>query len=240
MTPNRVLVVEDNATTAVFVCQQLSHGGLVPETVRDGLEALRKAHAQAFALAVVDVDITSEPDGVETADWLSRLYGIPVIVFSMTGDRDIRHRAAVAGSAGFVVRPEAAGELWSVASNVLSAVLSRRTSRQVVTNAGHGSPEYRGQDRPAESPSARSRQAPDVPADGSAMPAGFAELSGREWQIIRDLIATPSAQAVALKRQRSRHTVHNHLKSIFRKLQVHSVAELLSLMIRLSRQVPIL
>ena len=70
------------------------------------------------------------------------------------------------------------------------------------------------------------------------MPPGFAELSGREWQIIRDFIDTPSAQAVALKRQRSRHTVHNHLKSIFRKLQVHSVAELLSLMIRLGRHAP--
>ncbi len=237
MTPQRVLVVEDNDTTAAFVCQQLVEGGLVPETVRGGLEALRKAHTQAFALAIVDVDIASEPDGVETADWLRRLYGVPVVVFSMRRDADVRHRAAVAGPAGYIVRPEA-GDLPGVVASVLSAVLSRRT-RSHFADDGSVTPGY---PPPGEQPlsvvSDRSRPASSEPRTDGAMPPGFAELSGREWQIIRDLIDTPTAHAVALKRQRSPHTVHNHLKSIFRKLHVHSVAELLSLMIRLSRQVP--
>ena len=93
MTPQRVLLVEDDDTTAAFVCQQLIDGGLIPETVRGGLEALRKAHNMRFALAIVDIDIASEPDGAETADWLRRLYGVPVVVFSMKGDQaGIQHR----------------------------------------------------------------------------------------------------------------------------------------------------
>ena len=236
MTPQRVLVVEDNEETAAFVCHQLVEGGLVPETVRGGLEALRRAHSQAFALAVVDVDISSEPDGVETADWLRRLYGVPVVVFSMTGDRDIQHRAAVADPAGYVVRPDRA-DMSGVVSSVLSAVLSRRPWSGLVGDIGDA---IVGASRDIDrgTPQPHASQSPVVPA-GTAMPAGFAELSGREWQIIRDLIDTPSASAVALKRQRSPHTVHNHLKSIFKKLRVHSVAELLSLMIRLNRQAPI-
>ena len=209
MTPQRVLVVEDDRATAAFICQQLSEGGLAPETVRGGLEALRKAHSHSFALALVDVDIASDPDGVETADWLRRLYGVPVVVFSMRGDR-------------------MAGELPGVVSSVLAAVLSKRTL-----------PPTRHAQSRMLSPDGSLTLSSESPAN-IAMPSGFAELSGREWQIIRDLIETPSAQAVALKRQRSPHTVHNHLKSIFRKLHVHSVAELLSLMIRVTRQVPML
>ncbi len=240
MTLHRVLVVEDDDTTAAFVCQQLAEGGLAPEAVRGGLEALRKAHAQSFALAIVDVDIATEPDGAETADWLRRLYGVPVVVFSMRGDGETRHQAAVAGQTARLVAPEAFGELSGVVSRVLSAVLSRQAWDEFVGNV-YGA----GVQRPRVEPSGnlvsdRARPVSEESAGGIAMPQGFAELSGREWQIIRDLIDTPSAHAVALKRQRSRHTVHNHLKSIFRKLQVHSVAELLSLMIRLNRQVSIL
>lgn len=68
----------------------------------------------------------------------------------------------------------------------------------------------------------------------SARPAGFERLTEREWQIMRDLIDTPSVYAVAEKRQRSCHTVHNQLRSIYRKLGVHSIQELLGLMLRVS------
>jgi len=239
MIPQRVLVVEDNDATAAFVCQQLIDGGLAPETVRGGLEALRKAHSQSFSLAIVDVDIASEPDGVETADWLRRLYGVPVVVFSMRGDAEISHRAALAGPAGYVVHPNT-GELPGVVSSVLSAVLSRRPWGEFLGDRGGWGAQPPRQASPGGMVSDHPGPVSSESANGSTMPPGFAELSGREWQIIRDLIDTPSAQAVALKRERSPHTVHNHLKSIFRKLHVHSVAELLSLMIRLSRQVPIL
>lgn len=228
MPAHRVLVVEDSAATADFVCRQLMEGGLIPDTARGGLEALRKAHGEAYALAVVDVDIASEPDGVETADWLGRLYGLPVVVFSMRSESDIRQRIVDAEQAGVLLRPFRMGELPGAVSNLLA----RRPWLDVVREGGLFRP-------PPPRPAPWPLQSSSPLRDGvqtPAMPAGFAELSGREWQIIRDLIDTPSAQAVARKRQRSPHTVHNHLKSIFKKLQVHSVAELLSLMLRLSRQ----
>lgn len=228
MSAHRVLVVEDNEATATFVCQQLAAGGLVPETVRGGLEALRRAHNQAFALAIVDVDIASEPDGVETADWLRRLYGVPVVVFSVRNEAESSQRAVGAGPAAIVNHPMEPGEL----SSLVSRVLARRPWLDLVSEGGL----FRTSTPRMELPGGpiAERRPPAPPA--VAMPAGFAELSGREWQIIRDLIETPSAHAIARKRQRSPHTVHNHLKSIFKKLRVHSVAELLSLMIRLDRQ----
>lgn len=176
---------------------------------------------------MVDVDITSEPDGVETADWLQRLYGVPVVVFSMRNEAESRQRATGAGLAAFLSQPLESGEL----AGLVSRALSRRPWFDLMSEGGLLRPFASRQDPHPGSAGVRR----PVSARG-VMPPGFAELSGREWQIIRDLIETPSAQAIARKRQRSPHTVHNHLKSIFKKLQVHSVAELLSLMIRLDRQ----
>lgn len=64
--------------------------------------------------------------------------------------------------------------------------------------------------------------------------AGLTELSGREWQVMRELLYMPSTRAVAEKLHLSPHTVHNHTKAIFKKMRLHSLAELLSLMIRLT------
>jgi DNA-binding NarL/FixJ family response regulator len=221
MTAHRVLIVEDNNTTAEFIRQQLVEGGLIPEVAPTGLEALRRVHIQTYALAVVDIDITAEPNGVETADWLRRLYGIPVVILSMRIDAEIGSRAAAARPAGYVSRPEA-GELTGLISSVMSVWSVPVTRPQPVAEA-----------------SGRAQVIPPGQKVTTPLPPGFAQLSGREWQIILDLIDKPSAKAVAQKRERSPHTVHNHLKSIFRKLQVHSVADLLSLLMRVSRQVPI-
>jgi DNA-binding NarL/FixJ family response regulator len=63
------------------------------------------------------------------------------------------------------------------------------------------------------------------------LPRGLESLSAREWQIMRDLTRTPSAETIAEQRHISVHTVQNHLKSVYRKLNVHSTAELLTLLL---------
>jgi DNA-binding NarL/FixJ family response regulator len=218
MAPYKVLVVEDNPVNAAFLEEQLRSGGLIPETVRGGLQALRHAYGRDFALAIVDVDIASEPSGVETADWLHRLYGVPAIVFSLRSEASSQEQAAKAGAAGYLARLDAA----SVASTVTD-LLSRYRGDRLTTLGSLVREGVSGGSAAATPPAAQQ------------MPGGFVELSAREWQIIRDLIEQPSAQAVAAKRQISPHTVHNHLKSIFKKLGIHSVPELLSLMLRVQR-----
>lgn len=62
-------------------------------------------------------------------------------------------------------------------------------------------------------------EAREVPAVASA-------LSRREQEICALLLAGCSSQAIALRLDISRHTVKDHRKAIFRKLQVCSLAEL--------------
>ena len=124
----------------------------------------------------------------------------------------MRLRVAATSPDAFLVRPLVIPELQSL----LSIIVSRRQEMEVERQA-----------HDLRFPNARI-----VPQQ---RPCGFADLTGREWQVILDVIDTPTAQAVAKKRGRSPHTVHNQLKSIFRKLGVHSVPELFSLLLRVSR-----
>lgn len=67
----------------------------------------------------------------------------------------------------------------------------------------------------------------------AAQPAGPAErlakLTQREADIIAELSAGKRPKSIARDMQISHHTVRNHIKSIFRKLDVHSQEALISL-----------
>ena len=52
-------------------------------------------------------------------------------------------------------------------------------------------------------------------------------LSPREWEVLEELRAAKRADEIAAHLCISPHTVRNHTKSIFRKLDVHSHIELL-------------
>jgi DNA-binding CsgD family transcriptional regulator len=65
-----------------------------------------------------------------------------------------------------------------------------------------------------------------------AVPEAASVLSQREQEICALLLAGCSSQAIALRLDISRHTVKDHRKAIFRKLQVCSLAELFALRAR--------
>jgi DNA-binding CsgD family transcriptional regulator len=51
-------------------------------------------------------------------------------------------------------------------------------------------------------------------------------LSAREWKILQEILAGRRVPMIASHLNLSQHTVRNHLKSVFRKLDVHSQSEL--------------
>lgn len=62
--------------------------------------------------------------------------------------------------------------------------------------------------------------------------SGLGQLSAREWEVLRELLAHNRVPAIGQKLFISPATVRNHLKSIFAKLGVHSQQELLERMVR--------
>jgi len=61
----------------------------------------------------------------------------------------------------------------------------------------------------------------------------LSDLSSREWQILRGLLANQRVATISRSLFISPNTVRNHLKSIFQKLDVHSQTELLERLGRL-------
>src|SRR5262245_7790161 len=61
-----------------------------------------------------------------------------------------------------------------------------------------------------------------------ALQAELQQLSRREREVLRLLLANHRPQTIAKKLFISLHTVRNHLRSIFEKLAVHSQTELLT------------
>jgi DNA-binding NarL/FixJ family response regulator len=54
------------------------------------------------------------------------------------------------------------------------------------------------------------------------------ELTARQHAVLKGLLSGSNEQAIATKLRLSVHTVHHHVKAIYRNLCVHSRRELLS------------
>ena len=65
-----------------------------------------------------------------------------------------------------------------------------------------------------------------------AEPAETSQLSPRQQQTLRHLLAGDNEKQIAHKLSRSQHTVHTYVKAIYRNFRVSSRGELLSLFVR--------
>ena len=70
---------------------------------------------------------------------------------------------------------------------------------------------------------------PSASLDVSRLPA-VGELSERQWQALSRLMRGQRVPAIAIEMSVSQSTIRNHLAAIYRKMGVHSQAELLSLL----------
>lgn len=224
----RILVVEDDRDLAALTARLLTTKGYRPTVAASAVDALRQSRRLAFAAALVDISLGGDLDGVDVAEWLSRLYETPIVFATSLVDDDVLQRAGRIRPAGYLVKPIAPPQLYSAiamaAAQPPAAAAGTPRGRDAVylNRKLEQIRDLLDETRLARQLLARS---PD------RLPSGIEELSAREWQIMRDLIETPQVEAIARRRHLSVHTVQNHLKAVFRKLEVHSTAELLALLL---------
>jgi signal transduction histidine kinase len=109
----RVLVVDDNADTALLLAELLRGYGHVVETATDGPSALREAERFQPDTAILDIGLPMM-DGYELARQLSarpQLKGVRLIALSGYGLAQDRARAEAAGFHGHLTKPVRAAEL---------------------------------------------------------------------------------------------------------------------------------
>ncbi len=102
----KVLIIEDESIISIHIKNSiLSFGYDVIEIVKDSHSALKLAENQKIDLALVDINIQGELDGIQTADILNKTYNIPIIFLTAYKDIDTLKRASKIDFVGYIVKP---------------------------------------------------------------------------------------------------------------------------------------
>ncbi|MDD5332494.1 MAG: response regulator transcription factor [Rhodoferax sp.] len=108
----RVLVIEDEADTARYLCKGLQESGYSAAHCADGLEGLHLAKNEPWDLMIVDRMLAGDMDGLAILRTL-RESGIktPVLILSALASLDERVRGLRGGADDYLTKPFAFSEL---------------------------------------------------------------------------------------------------------------------------------
>ena len=106
------MIVEDERITAEDLRDILTHLGYqVTGVAVSGAEAISLAGASKPDLALMDIRIKGDMDGIDTARSLRERFKVPVIYLTAHADRDTLDRARFAEPLGYIVKPFQENEL---------------------------------------------------------------------------------------------------------------------------------
>lgn len=215
--PTRVVAVEDDARYRASLELLLRHttdfrleeSFAAPAGLLDRLAAIEQGAPPPWDLVLMDLDMPGMR-GVECTRHIKvRLPTVPVVVLTVFEDRASIVEAICAGADGYLLKRTPADALLLQLQAVvaggspLSAAVAR-TVLDVVRHVNAGSPMF-------------------PPSVGETV-----QLTEREREVLGCLVRGLSYKAVAHALGISIDTVRTHIRGVYRKLQVHSVAEAVS------------
>ena len=129
MTPAKILIVEDERITAESVkCTLEDLGYEVCAIVATGADAIEKATQKRPDLVLMDIVLQGAMDGIEAADRIRTVLGIPVVYATAYADEPFLLRAKVTAPYGYIIKPFTARELHS---NIEIALHKSRLDQQI-------------------------------------------------------------------------------------------------------------
>ena len=201
--PKTVLIVDDHSLVREgcrAILDKQNDMTVVGEAAT-GQEALEKVEALSPEIVVLDLNLPGL-NGIEIINRLkSRPVPVKVVVLSVYQDEMYVYRALEAGAGAYVVKQGAARELVDAIDAV--AANQRYLSPQIATTLVE---------------SLRSPARKNLP---ETLP-----LTSREREVLQLLAEGLSNKAMAERLQTSRRTVETHRRHIMKKLDLHTVAEL--------------
>ena len=107
MTANKhILVVEDEAVTAMDMQRRLKHLGYnVPVVVSSGEEAIKNIKENHPDLVLMDINLNNEMDGIDAASKIHSFSDIPVIYMTAYSDDKTLERAKITEPFGYLIKP---------------------------------------------------------------------------------------------------------------------------------------
>lgn len=106
MAEKRILVVEDEIITADDIRESLQDMGYtVLAVVSSGEEAIIKVKEDTPDLVLMDIMLSGEMDGIETAKQILFRFNIPVVYLTAYSDKTILERAKITEPFGYILKP---------------------------------------------------------------------------------------------------------------------------------------
>ncbi len=102
----RILIVEDESIIGLDIQRRLTHMGYdVSDVAASGEEALASIQEHAPDLALMDIQIQGEMDGIETAKRIRQKLDIPIVFLTANSDEDTLQRAKATDPHAYVLKP---------------------------------------------------------------------------------------------------------------------------------------
>ncbi|MGZ7096698.1 MAG: response regulator [Methanobacterium sp.] len=102
----KILVVEDENLIALDLGYTLEELGFnFIGAACEGKEAIKKAKELKPDLILMDIKLNGEMDGIETAEEINSLLGIPIIYLSANNDSDTRKKIKSTNNFGLLSKP---------------------------------------------------------------------------------------------------------------------------------------
>lgn len=124
----RILIVEDDLLVASQMETALDVAGFdVVGLAASGKDALDLAKGEQPVLAVVDIRLAGDRDGVDTAIELFRSHGVRCIFASAHTDREARNRAEPAAPLGWLQKPYAMASLTAMVRRAVDSLRDKQS-----------------------------------------------------------------------------------------------------------------
>jgi DNA-binding NarL/FixJ family response regulator len=217
-TPLRVAIVEDNPNYRDSLGTLLGHArgfslaaafGSAEPLLSRARETSRRHGAPDWELVLMDIELPGK-SGIEATRELCELFpDLPVVMLTVFEDPRVILEAISSGASGYVLKKATARELVDQLRAVTAggAPLSPAVASTVIDLVRRFNDEAGGR-----------------PTSGAESPTRL-NLTGREQDVLRCLVHGLSYFEAANELGISEGTVRTHVRSVYRKLQVHSVAQ---------------
>lgn len=123
----RILIIEDDLLIASQIEATLAEAGFeIVGVTGSGEEALELAKDRRPTLAVIDIRLAGDRDGVDTAIELFRSHGVRCIFASAYSDSEARRRATPAAPLGWLQKPYSMGSLSAMVRAAASELRGKK------------------------------------------------------------------------------------------------------------------
>jgi DNA-binding NarL/FixJ family response regulator len=205
--PFRILVADDHEIVRRGVCALLKsqNGWEVCGEASDGRQAMKEVSALNPDVVILDIGMPNLNGLEATRQILKKHPNTKILILTLHGSREVVRAVLHSGARGLLLKSDAAG-------NLVTAVTALQQG------ATYFAPKL--------------AEIADLASDDGPHPPGISQLTSREREIVQLLAEGNTCRQVAEALGLSIKTADTHRSKIMRKLNIHSIRDLVLFAIR--------